>query len=302
MGKFNREASVTIPEHLTLPLSPEVSMEFRLIPPGRFRMGSRYGNPREQPEHWVAITRPYYLGIYPVTQEQFTVWTKSVRIGHENGFPGNPHHPAENMNWKIARVYCEWLTRENQAHLPPGYLAGLPSEAEWEYACRAGTETEYYTGDGVAALSEAGWFDGNSGEKTHPVGEKLSNGFGLYDMHGNVLEWCRDAWNKLSYRKRLDGLRNPVVKAWENGLSEYDAFRTIRGGSWLFPAGWCRAASRFGEAPDDYDRFWGFRVCLFLGPCPVEPDSTEVESVHLPRDAAEVNLSEFRFPSRKNEK
>ena len=289
-------------------------MEFRLIQPGRFRMGSRDGDSDEQPVHLVEITHRYYMGIYPVTQEQFTVWTESEGIDHENGFPGNPHHPAENMHWFVARDYCDWLTREHQSHLPPGHIAGLPSEAQWEYACRAGTEAEFHTGDGAAAMAKAGWFDENSEGKTHPAGEKLPNGFGLYDMHGNVREWCGDASDENAYRKRVAGTREPIEKTSDIGDSEEDAYRVIRGGSWFNSAGRCRAAYRFGWRPDYRDWYLGFRVCLFLGPCPDEPDSTGAESEPVPGDvvrreaetqsqgtggdAAEVNLSESRFPSR----
>tara|TARA_R100000789_G_scaffold100599_1_gene112027 strand:- start:6528 stop:7415 length:888 start_codon:yes stop_codon:yes gene_type:complete len=289
-------------------------MEFRLIQPGRFRMGSRDGDSNEQPVHLVEITHRYYMGIYPVTQEQFTVWTESEGFDHENEFPGNPHHPAENIRWNEARDFCEWWAREHQSHLPPGLIAGLPSEAEWEYACRAGTETEYHTGDGAAALSAVGWFAENSESKTHPVGEKLPNDFGLYDMHGNVWEWCSDAIDANAYRKRVAGARDPGVKASDIGKSEEDAYRVLRGGSWNFSEWWCRAAYRNWRKP--VIRYWdrGFRVCLFLGPCPDEPDSTEAESEPVPGDgvrreaetqsqgtggdAAEVNLSESHFPSR----
>ena len=217
-----------LPNPLILPLNSRVSMEFRLIPPGRFRMGSRYGEPHEQPVHWVEITRPFYLGIYPVTQEQFAVWTESEGIDHKNYFPDNPLHPAEKMNWFEARSYCEWLTCQQQSTIPEGYLAVLPSESEWEYSCRAGTETEYHTGDGEAALLSAGWFDENSGYRSHDVGEKLPNGFGLYDMHGNVWEWCRDVLDESAYRKRVEGVRDPVVKAVDIGEREEDAFRANR--------------------------------------------------------------------------
>ncbi|WP_339743703.1 formylglycine-generating enzyme family protein [uncultured Rubinisphaera sp.] len=303
-----------LPNPLILPLNSSVSMEFRLIPQGQFRMGSRNGESDEQPVHWVKITRPFYLGIYPVTQEQFAVWTESEWIAHENNFPGNPHHPVENMSWNEARNFCEWLTCEHQSHLPPDHVAKLPSEAHWEYACRAGTETEYHTGDGAAALSAAGWFDENSANKTHPVGEKLPNGFGLYDMHGNVREWCGDAIHDNAYRKRVADTRDPFVKASDIGVSEEHTYRVTRGGSWISSAWRCRAAYRFGWGPGNRYRDRGFRVCLFLGPCPDEPDSTGAESEPIPGDAvrreaetqsqgtggdeAEVNLSKSRFPSR----
>ncbi|HCS54080.1 formylglycine-generating enzyme family protein [Rubinisphaera sp.] len=298
MRTFNKETASTLPEHLILPLSPEVSMEFRLIPPGRFRMGSRDGHSSEQPVHWVEITRSYYMGIFPVTQEQFAVWTEFEGIEHENRFPGNPLHPAENVDWNKACYFCEWLMCRQQSKIPEGYVSGLPSEAQWEHACRAGVVKEYYSGDGTVALSAVGWFGENSGDKTHPVGGKVANDFGLYDMHGNIYEWCSDTWDEFSYRKRVDGVRDPIVKSSELGRSELIAIRVIRGGSWVDSAEWCRAAFRFVRGPGDSDEFQGFRVCLYLGPCPGEPDSTGAESEPEPGDAVEVNQSESHFPSR----
>jgi formylglycine-generating enzyme required for sulfatase activity len=116
---------------------------------------------------------------------------------HENHFANKPDHPAENMDWNQAAAFCEWINKTRRKQLPAGYIAGLPTEAQWEYACRAGTETEFYTGDGEAALQEARWFgeDVDKGS-THPVRLKKPNAFGLYDMHGNVDEWRRDAWDE----------------------------------------------------------------------------------------------------------
>jgi len=125
-------------------LSDTVTMSFQYIPAGSFMMGSRGKSPSEEPRHLVRVSSDFYLGTYPVTQEQFSVW----RSRHENGFPNCPLHPAEGINWYSARDYCKWLTDRFEKQLPLGYVASLPTEAQWEYACRAGTETEYYTGDG----------------------------------------------------------------------------------------------------------------------------------------------------------
>ena len=103
---------------------------------------------------------------------------------------------------------------------------GLPSEAQWEYACRAGTDTEYATGDGEAALHDAGWYTGNSNDETHDVGLTLANRFGLYDMHGNVWEWCADAFDEHAYKKRVNDVCDPFIDG------DNDANRVIRGGSW----------------------------------------------------------------------
>ncbi len=120
-----------------------VDMAFRLIPAGRFRMGSRGYDSTEEPVHEVVIPEPFWMAETPVTQAQFALWTQADEIDHKNHFAGHPDHPAENMDWRQAVSFCDWLTRTKRADFPDGFrLACLPTEAEWEYACRAGTETE----------------------------------------------------------------------------------------------------------------------------------------------------------------
>ena len=160
--------------------------------------------------------------------------------------------------------------------------AHLPTEAHWEYACRAGTRTDYYTGDGEAALREAGWFDGNSEGSTHPVGKLAPNDFGLYDMHGNVWEWCLDRWDESAYRRRWDGITaedtfalNEKHGDQNEANNNWGENRVLRGGSWIYTADWCRAAYR-----DRYragNSFWnfGFRVCLVRSPTIVSSSPAE---------------------------
>jgi formylglycine-generating enzyme required for sulfatase activity len=225
--------------------------------PATFRMGGRGFYDYEEPPHLVRLTRPFYLGAYPVTQAEFLAW----KPDHEFDFGGRPQNPAERVTWDEAMAYCDWLNRLCYEQIPSGYVAGLPSEAQWEYACRAGTETEYYTGDGETALLEAGWFAGNSGRSTQPVGQLKANSFGLYDMHGNVHEWCRDAWDKHVYKCRVDGACDPE----EPG--EPGAYRVVRGGSWDYWAWLCRSAYRDGWELGGWEGILGFRVCLLSGPC-----------------------------------
>jgi formylglycine-generating enzyme required for sulfatase activity len=250
-------------------------MAFRLIPAGKFRMGSRGYNPNEEPVHEVEIPEPFWMAETPVTQAQFALWTEAEGIDHKNHFAGRPDHPAENMDWRQAVSFCDWLTRTKGAQFPDGFrLACLPTEAEWEYACRAETETEYYTGDGEAALAEAGWFgeDWDSGS-THPVRLKKANGFGLYDMHGNVWEWCHNEWDDTAYRGHEDGAPDSGAvaraKHWKAGLASMvkpGESRVLRGGSWYDTAWYCRSAFRYWSRPDGRGRNGGFRVCLVLGP------------------------------------
>jgi formylglycine-generating enzyme required for sulfatase activity len=242
-------------------------MVFCRIPAGRFRMGQRGEVEDEEPEHWVEIPEGFWLGETPVTQEQYGVWKPE----HEHGFPGRPKHPAENMTWRDAVGFCEWLTEVCREEIPEGMVARLPLEAEWEYGCRAGTRTEYYSGDGEEALARAGWYHANAGGETHAVGEKEANGWGLRDLHGNVWEWCEDKWDDDVYKRREDGA--VVGRVWGvegEGESRDDQHRVLRGGSWLISARFCRAAIRLRFLPGYRRRFVGFRVCLVPGPAVFE--------------------------------
>ncbi len=304
----------TLLETLPIPLTDSIKMEFRLIPPGRFRMGSRAGWANEEPAQLVEITQPFYLGKYPVTQEQFAVWTRAENIDHKNGFPDNPQHPAEQLDWHQAQSFCDWLTQTCLAQarlqgLPPDTVAGLPTEAQWEYACvRRDHEAhltscplEYHTGDGEAALAVAGWYSGNAEGKTHPVGQKVPNDSGLHDMHGNVWEWCHDKWDQFAYAKRVDGVSDRRIIEQDAGEN---LRRVVRGGSWLDSARYCRASCRVWRGPGDRGGYQGFRVCLFPGPVPTdqqtgarsEPASGDgarrqaaAESEHAGGDHAEVD-------------
>ena len=284
---------------------PGETMTFQRIPaegkPKSFRMGERglgespfgFTDPvikvcLDQP----CLDQPFYLGTLPVTQKQFMVWTKAEGIDHENEFRGHPDHPAESMTRRQAVAYCGWLTQVAARDMPKGYIACLPTEAEWEYACRADTDTEYHTGDGEAALGEARWFADNSQGSTQPVGRKQPNAFGLFDMHGNVWEWCHDAWEEAPYRSRVDGDGDAWceqrLKDWQAGLQQLtksDRFRVLRGGSWGDSAGDCRSACRFRHGPGHAFRDFGFRVCLVPGPGrqTTETDS-EIQAEPAPGD------------------
>lgn len=243
--------------------------------PETFRMGSRGERSSEEPILDVWLTQPFYLGVFPVTQEQFLAWKPDhdFRFPADSERPEELRRPAENVSWNAAMGYCRWLNDVCRDHLPVGYSAVLPSEVQWEYACRSGTETEYSTGDGVAALLEAGWFSGNSEQTTHPIGEKAANGFGLYDMHGNVDEWCRDEWDEHAYKRRIDGACDLPTRAGDD-----ESFRVVRGGSWFGSARYCRSACRYRGDPGNWDGGQGFRVCLVSGSCPVSsPDETNAE-------------------------
>ncbi len=276
---------MSLPEELTIDLPGGVPMTFRRIldlgEVGEFRMGARGFSASEEPVHRVRLTVPFYLGIYPVTQRQYRAMAErcegTLRQIHRNegadpsDFKGDDR-PVENVSCLEAEAVCRWLAesmcfRESRERfgLSVEWTAGLPTEAQWEYACRAGTETEYGSGDGEAALAGVAWYGKELSDGHQAVGSLKPNNWGLYDMHGNVWEWCRDVWDGDAYAKRANGVTDPVTESVK-GDDERNSQRVLRGGSWGSSAGICRSAFRIGVGAADRVRFLGFRVCLFPGP------------------------------------
>jgi formylglycine-generating enzyme required for sulfatase activity len=180
-------------------------------------------------------------------------------------------HPVEMVSWNDAAEFCAKLSEKEK--LKPFYFrAGetvtmldgtgyrLPTEAEWEFACRAGTATKYWTGDKDEDLPQACWFDANAGGRTHPVGELKANPFGLFDIHGNVWEWVQDWWEP-TYYGQFQG--KPALDP--NGPSSAGSLRVLRGGCWHDPASFCQASSRFANDPTSRNYYPGFRVALVVG-------------------------------------
>jgi formylglycine-generating enzyme required for sulfatase activity len=260
-------------QYFTEPLDSKIGLDMMLILGGSFSMGSPPKEldrqEREGPQHVVTVPT-FFLGRYPVTQAQWSIVAalKKVKIKlnpSPSSFKGKSDHPVENVNWHEAEEFCLRLSDKT------GRIYRLPSETEWEYACRAGTTTPFHYGETITTdLANYEGTDEKIGETSYsgsygrgpkgiyrrtttPVGSLGGpNAFGLYDMHGNVWEWCRDHWHSSYEGAPTDG------SAW---LSENDnESRILRGGSWNIDPRWCRSAFRVGSSPVDRVDFMGFRV------------------------------------------
>ncbi len=222
-------------------------LEFVLLQGGQFTMGSNKGLDDEKPPHRVRLSA-FSIGKYEITQAQWQV----VMGDNPSYFKGDSNLPVESVTWRQANDFCTKLSEAT------GYNFRLPTEAEWEYACRAGTNTEYSFGDDEKLLGEYAWYSGNSGNKTHPVGTLKQNPFGLFDMHGNVFEWCSD-WYGESYYAELSKQQGIPLNPPGPTRGE---FRVLRGGSWgnLY---YHRSANRHWSAPGGILSLVGFRVVLF---------------------------------------
>ncbi|MCP3956415.1 MAG: formylglycine-generating enzyme family protein [bacterium] len=253
----------------------DAAFRLRWIPPGRFRMGSpeteagRWDD--ESPRHEVVLTRGFWLGETPCTQALWRAVT-----GEDPSRFKSPDRPVEQVSWEDCRAFCDQLNEKI-----PELEARLPTEAEWEYACRAGTETATYAGEmeilghyNAPVVDDVAWYGGNSGvdfelengqdssdwpEKqypheragTHPVAQKKPNDWGLYDKLGNVWEWCEDSTDLEPY-DRTRSVQDPV--------SRKGSLRVFRGGSWYYSARFVRAAARFAYVPGLRYDYLGFRL------------------------------------------
>ena len=222
-------------------LPADFKLEMIEIPAGKFMMGSDE-NDNEKPIHEVTVNA-FKIGKYSVTQAQY----EAVMETNPSHFSGNPQNPVEQVSWFDAQAFCERLSKLT------GENYRLPTEAEWEYACRAGTQTRFSFGDNDSQLGDYAWFKDNSNFKTHPVGEKRANPWGLYDMHGNVWEWCEDDWHDNYQNAPQDGT------VWND---KHPQTRVVRGGSWLPDMGDYRSADRSNLIFRGLNT--GFRVAVFL--------------------------------------
>ncbi len=232
---------------------PDLGMMFMPVSAGMFKMGSedRDADDDEKPVHTVRITRDFWMAKYEATQAEY----EALMGENPSRFKG-ARNPVETVSWAGATAFCAKLTeRERKAgRLPAGYEYRLPTEAEWEYAARGGTRSRGFTYAGSNSAGDVAWYSENSSSQTHLAGGKAANELGLYDMSGNVWEWCFD-WYDDKYYKETDGASNPVNLA-------VAASRVKRGGGWYDSASYVRSAYRYGYRPSLRYYYLGFRVCL----------------------------------------
>ncbi|MFE4108389.1 formylglycine-generating enzyme family protein [Almyronema epifaneia] len=270
----NRTAQFFSEDWLSLEAG-QIPLDMVYIPPGSFLMGSpeheqgRYAN--ETPQHLVTIAQPFFMGKHPITQAQWRVVAKQPQIEHQldpdpSNFKGE-NRPVEKVSWLEAVEFCRRLEKAT------GRPYRLPSEAEWEYACRAGTTTPFHFGESITTnlanyrgtdweyegkTYSGAYGDGPHGEfreETTDVGSfDVANAFGLYDMHGNVWEWCQDWWHDSYEGSPEDG------SAWLAHDDDAEEKRVLRGGSWGGNPVNCRSAVRFRLTPDDGGSGVGLRV------------------------------------------
>ncbi|WP_079913074.1 formylglycine-generating enzyme family protein [Paenibacillus sp. 32352] len=236
---------MNLPKTEILDIGHGINMEFVLIHPGSFTMGSsvEVGEGDEAPEHKVTITKPFYLGKYEVTQEQW----EELMGNNPSKFKGDKR-PVDSVSWEDTQLFLQKLQEKT------GRKFALPTEAQWEFAARAGTSTRWEFGDNESILGEYAWYQENSDGVTHPVGQKKPNAWGLYDMYGNIQEWCKD-WYAAPY---------PQGNASDpQGPNSGDS-RVLRGGAWGDDFTMVRSTYRNASGTDAKTPGIGFRVAMVM--------------------------------------
>ena len=230
-------------ERIALNLGGGAKLDLVLVRPGSFMMGDEKGGDDEKPVHKVAITKPFYIGQYKVTQQQW-----EAVMGSNPSSAKDPKNPVERVNWDDCQ---EFLKKLNAKLGDKTVKFALPTEAQWEYSCRAGKTTPYSFGDKETDLGRYAWFLDNSKGKIHPVGEKRANAWGLYDMHGDAWEWCADWYDKAYYK--TSPASDPTGPA-------SGTFRVCRGSNWESMAPDCRCGFRLFSVPSERFPYLSLRV------------------------------------------
>ena len=235
---------------------PSCGMKLNWVGAGRFQMGSpdqEAGRSNDEgPRTEVTISRGFWVGTYPVTQEEWKAAAEDASgLNAEPSYFRGDRLPVEQVSWNDCELWLQELNTLEAARLPHGFTYRLPTEAEWEFVCRAGTPTRFHCGSADGALDEHAWFSTNSRSQTHVVGEKKANAWGFHDMHGNVWEWCGDWYGPL-----------PGGAVTDPKGAVFGVNKVFRGGSWGVAAARCRSAYRVWNKPDYRDYTVGFRVAL----------------------------------------
>jgi len=235
-------------------LANSIGMKLKLIPAGEFMMGSPESEEErdnDETQHRVKITKPFYMGIHEVTKSQWKAVMGTEPWSGYTYMKEGANYAASYLSWEDAVEFCKKLSSRD------GRTYSLPTEAQWEYACRAGTATAYCFGNSSSSLGTYAWYYGNASdvdeEYAHEVGQKRPNAWGLYDMHGNVWEWCQD-WYDNDYYENSPG-SDP------RGPSS-GSRRVFRGGSWRLNPRYCRSAYRYSDSPENRNFILGFRVTI----------------------------------------
>jgi formylglycine-generating enzyme required for sulfatase activity len=256
-------------------ITNSLGMKLVLIPKGNFLMGSppsEEGRFDDERQHAVTISRDYYLGAYEVTQGQYLKvmgknpsYFQGDKVAERHPTTGcivkdvdSSNFPVEEVSWEDAVEFCRRLSSLPEER-KTGRVYRLPTEAEWEYGSRAGRKTAYGFGNDSSSLDEYGWFHSNSSSRTHPVGQKKANAWGLYDLHGNVWEWCADRYGE--YQR--GGATDPTGPTM-------GSYRVNRGGCWSDGVASCRASDRVLNAPTGRWVSGGFRLALSFVGVPAE--------------------------------
>jgi len=251
----NIEAKNTETTKSSEPFTNSMDMTFSYIPPGEFMMGSEKGARNEKPVHKVSISKGFYLQTTEVTQKQWqAVMGTTPWSGRENVKEG-PNYPVVYVSWEDAQEFLKKLNAMGDGRYR------LPTEAEWEYACRAGSQSKYFFGDDAARLGPYAWYSKNTRAAVenyaHQVALTRPNAFGLYDMHGNVWEWCSDYGEEDYYQHSPEIDPTGPVEGYS---------RSLRGGSWQVDAAYCRSAIRIKFFSDSRYPYFGFRIAVASKP------------------------------------